>query len=244
MDTDSVDIQPWPVRELVGQLAASAAVARRGAIEADVQADVYERETDRFELEAWSRGELVSWLTLSDFAILDSPAGALSPDHLERCHDALLECSTIAWAISALGSEGLPIFTDGEPERLAVAWAPGPWTAIHQVTRGKRPRHDDALAREREKWELIYWRLDLELPLDDETLEAIRETASEAASAGLLVVTHGDFTTDQGVPFHGLDIDASGRFLREAEVRLRTLNWVCGIGERLESAPLMLDDED
>lgn len=244
MDDESLDIQPWPIRELVGQLAASASVARRGAIESDDQADVYERETDRFELEAWARGELVSWLTPSDFAILDAPAGDLTSDQLERCHDALLECSTIAWAISVVGSDTLPVFSDGESERLGVEWAPGPWTAIHQVTRGKRPRHDDMLAREREKWELLYWRLDLDLPFDDRTEEALRATTTEAADIGLMPADQGDFITDQGVSFQSLDIDLTDRYLHEAEVRLRTLNWVCGIGERLETAPLMIDDEE
>src|SRR6188472_1082702 len=89
-DDDTLDISPWPVSELAGQLVARATVARRGAIESDESLDVYERETDRFELEAWARVELVNWLTLRDFQCLDASAGSLSEDDLEHCHDAMI----------------------------------------------------------------------------------------------------------------------------------------------------------
>jgi len=241
-DDDSIDIRPWPVSELAGQLVSCAALARRGAMETNDGSDTYEQETDRFELEAWSRSELVTWLNLAEFEVLDAPVGTLADEQVERCHDALFEASTLAWIVGVVQVDGLPIFTDGEPERQVAAWAPGPWTGVPSASRSLRVRPDEQLAAERERWELLYWRLNLQQPLDGDSRTALQDVIEEVGGIGLLGVTSGDFATDDGRAFSEFSTDDFDTFAHEAEVRLRTLNWACGMGVRLDAAPLMLDD--
>ncbi len=244
MDDDELEISPWPVMELVGQLVARASLGRRGAIESDPSLDAYERETDRFELEAWARVELVNWLTLRDFQCLDAAAGKLTDEDLAHCHDGLMEASTIAWALSIVQEPRLPVFSTGEPEHVAASWAPGPWTALNQVTGGLRVRADEQLAVERERWEILYWRLLLPTPLDAESATALRETVAEVRAIDLLATQGDDLSTDGGVALASFSPDQRDRYAHEAEIRLRTLNWTCGLGERLDTTPLLLDDEE
>jgi hypothetical protein len=242
MDNGYIDIQPWPVPELVGNLVARTAIARRGVIEADSASDLFARETDRFELDAWARMELTPWLLTGDSEILESPVGNLEPGQLAVCHDAMFQASSVAWALHLVPAVELPIFSDGEPERLALEWAPGPWTPVRNVVKGARLRADEALARERERWELLYWRLVLPEPLDSDARIALADAVAEASEINLMPIHGSDFATDDGVRFCDLPAESRDAFAHEAEIRLRSLNWVCGIGERIDSAPL-IDDE-
>jgi hypothetical protein len=243
-DNDFIDVQPWPLSELVGTLVTRVAIARRGLIEDDAESDVFERETDRFELDAWARLELSSWLLAGDSEILDAPIGNLDEDQAETCHDALIQASSVAWALHVIPTPELPVFTDGEPERIALGWAPGPWTPVRTVLKAIRIRSDNVLARERERWELLYWRLMLPDPLDPDARAALAETTREIAEIGLLSLGDGDFATDGGVRFGELSAESLANHAREAEIRLRSLNWVCGLGNRIDSAPLIDGDED
>jgi hypothetical protein len=150
---DYLDIQPWPVAELAGQLIAHVALGRRGLIEADIDADVFERETDRFELDAWSQLELTAWLDASGTSILSAPSGTLSDEQIDRCNDALVVGSTIAWSMYIVEAPTLSLSTDGSVEQRVLDWAPGPWTPVRNVVKGLRTRTDVALASERERWE-------------------------------------------------------------------------------------------
>jgi hypothetical protein len=241
---DYIDINPWPAAELVGQLVTSVAVARRGLIESDEESDIFARETDRIELDAWAKLELSAWMTAEDSRILESPIGELSTDQVERCDDAMIVSSTIAWSIRVAYLKALPLLSTGDPEQKTLDWVPGPWTPVRNMIKGVRVRSDESLAAERERWELVYWRCSLfsdDRSFDDDNL-ALRETVQEVEEVGSIGVAGGDFAMEDGTPFRNLDGQMLEELRHQSELRLRALNWVCGLGETLESAPLFVDD--
>ncbi|MBA2469920.1 MAG: hypothetical protein H0V37_10995 [Chloroflexia bacterium] len=243
-DDDYIDIRPWPPIELAGQLVAHVTLGRRGLIENDEEAHVFEHETDRFELDAWAKLELTAWLAADDTPILAAPIGNLTDSQAEHCDDALIVASTIGWAIHVVTFPSLPLATDGGAEQLVLDWAPGPWTPVRNVVKAIRVRTDEALATERERWELVVWRCTLFE--DEETTEvdreALRETIAELPDQGLITTDGGDFIIEDGTPFGELSADELDQLAHEAELRLKTLNWVCGFGDAPQSAPLFLDD--
>lgn len=243
---DFLDIEPWPVAELAGQAIAHISLGRRGMIEQDQEADVFERETDRFELEAWARMELVAWLNDRQFRLLETPIGNLGEDQVAETDTALIVGSTIGWALRLVKSNALPIETNGADEVDVLTWCPTPWTPVRNVLKSLRARSDDALAAERERWELIHWRSTLFTSPEDreEDIAALAETIAEVDELGILPISDGDFAVESGQSFSGLSRDRIDAIQGIAETRLRTLNWVCGFGESPASAPLYLDDEE
>ena len=241
---DYIDIQPWPVAELIGQLTAHVAIGRRGLIESDPDTDGFERETDRFELDAWAKLELTSWLTADQLAILEAPLDSLNPDQLDRCEDALVVASSIAWCTRVESESRLPIVTDGGPEQRTIAWSPRPWTPIRNVLKGIRVRSDETLAAERERWELLHWRCHLfteESDLDEDR-KALRDTIRELQGQDLLGHNDADLILEDGTPFSDLDDDTLDEIASQSEIRLRALNWVCGFGDTPATAPLFVDE--
>jgi len=243
-DEEFLDIHPWPTVELVGQLVSHVALGRRGLIESDEQGDMFERETDRFELDAWAKLELTVWMSVDQSAILAAPLANLSEAQLEACHDALIVASTIGWATYIVALATLPISTDGGPEGAVLDWAPGPWTPVRSSVKAIRVRSDEHLATERERWELLAWRSTLFQ--DDESInidqQALEETIAELAGQSLVETNGQDFIAARGKPFGALPADDLAQIAHEAELRLKTLNWVCGFGETPVSAPLFLED--
>lgn len=246
METDDfLDIEPWPVAELAGQAIAHISLGRRGMIEQDEDADVFERETDRFELEAWARMELVAWLDERQFRLLEATIGKLSEDQIAETETALVVGSTIGWALRLVKSDVMPVETDGTDEVDMLTWSPTPWTPVRNVLKSLRARSDEALATERERWELIHWRTTLFADPDDreDDLAALAETVEEVREINLLSIMDGDFAVETGESFANLSADRRDAIQAIAETRLRTLNWVCGFGETPTSAPLYLDDD-
>lgn len=241
---DFLDIRPWPPIELVGQLVCHVALGRRGLIEGDQNGDIFERDTDRFELDAWAKLELTAWMTAEQTAILATPLADLSEAQLDSCQDALVVASTIGWAIYVVALPALPVPTDGAPEGVVLGWAPGPWTPVRNTVKAVRVRSDELLAAERERWELLAWRSTLFQ--DDESIDvdrqALDETISELADQPLVQTNGQDFTVTIGKPFGSLQSDDLDQIAHEAELRLKTLNWICGFGETPGSAPIFLDD--
>ena len=242
MDEDSIDIQPRPPRELLGRAALLAALGRRGLIEGEGDADPMTAETDRFDLQAWVRVELSFWLSPHELHILQAPVGSLTEPEAAYCADALVSASTIGWCIGA-ANRRLPMLSDGAPEHEVLAWTPAPWTKLRARIRLVRIRSDEELARERERWELIVWRMSLftesaNLP-DDEA--ALRDVLVEVADAGTIPVRDGDFATDGGVPFHDLGPELQEQLDAEATLRLHAMNWVCGFGREWDDVPLFPD---
>jgi hypothetical protein len=238
VDDDSIDIQPWPVMELIGRSVVLATLARRGMLDVEQGRDLFDLETDRFDLSTWARTELQNWLDEREVTLLGKPVGELSDDEISRCEDALIGASTIAWALRVVDTDQLPLPQGGSAEETTLAWAPAPWAKVRQLQSRVRLRSDEDLARERERWELWYWRA-VDAP---ESPGALPDVIAEVESTGLVPIVEGDFANDADIPYSRLGHDHQADIAWLAELRLRTLNWVCGYGSSWESAPLYIED--
>jgi hypothetical protein len=236
-DEESIDIRPWPVIELVGRAVVLASVARRGMLEVDTQRDVFDLETDRFDLLTWARTELQSWLSDAELGLLSKPVGELDEDDLAECDNALIGASTIGWALNVVTGDQLALPQDGVAEEHILEWAPEPWAKVRQLATRIRLRTDEALAEERERWELWYWRA----TEAEDASDALSEVVAEVRGSGLIPIAENDLATDAGLPFSSLSADDQDDVAWLSELRLRALNWVCGFGESWEAAPIYLD---
>lgn len=241
-DDDSIDIRARPARELLGRVALLAALGRRGLIERETDADPMSLETDQFDLQAWARVELGSWISSEDLHVLQAPVGSLMEEEVEYCVDALISASTIGWCIGAFDYD-LPLVSDGSPEREILAWAPAPWIQLRSRVRLVRARRDEELARERERWELVVWRMSLFTVPDSRNDDdaALRDVIAELEDIGLISCVAGDLATEDGTPFWDLDASQRGQLDAEASLRLHALNWVCGFGTSWDDVPLFPD---
>ena len=197
---------------------------------------------EAFDLRAWLQTErLWSSLEASETAVLDHPFGEVSDD----------EMATIAWQAEGLASLGwalgladLPPVGELSSIESVLTRVPSPWDSAAPWIADVALRPEPEIARERDRAELIEWRVGVESPRrlasDRERADydrAIAEVAREAASAGLADVTNGDlFIT--AAPAANLDDEALERLAVLAEERLRALNWLCGFGESWDSVPL------
>lgn len=245
-ELDFLSIDPWPVSELAGHLVAQATLGRRALIETDTEGDAFERETDRFELEAWARLELTAWLTPEELDTIGAAIGSLNDQQLAICERGLMVASTIGWAVHVVQDE-LPLLSDGEAEMQTLDWAPTPWTPVRQASKRLSVRLEDALARERERWEVLVWRSTLfddpEFIEDDRA--AWQEALAEIQALGLWPTSEHDIVVaNEGIELAALPDDRMTALRDDAETRLRTLNWVCGYGERPSTAPLDLDADE
>lgn len=242
-DNEYIDIQTWPVQVMVGRLVSLATVGRRGAIEADQATDVFDAETDRFDLQSWAALELQPWLSVEEARILRTPVGELTEDDLASSADALTASAAIAWALRVLPEDALTIPPNSADGQRLLEWSPRPWTRVRGVVKSVRVRSDEELANEREKWDIVVWRISLFQDADDATNDrtALAEAISEASAAKLLRTDGIDFLTDAGLSFAKMSDDDLAELEHVAGIRLRSLNWVCGFGEDWESAPLFLD---
>lgn len=233
---DELDIQPWPLLELLGRAVTLATVAKRGMIEMDDEADVFSRETDRFENSTWARTELSSWITDAELGALNTNIDKLDDDQMALCDEALYSAGAVAWALRAVPGETLPVGDDDDFNAAVLNWAPGPWEKVRSLQKRARQRSDEELAAERERAELWYWRGNDEISTDD-----LAEVVAEVGEAKLIPTVDGDFATDAGTPFASLTEDERDDITYIAQARLRALNWVCGFGDNWETAPLDLD---
>lgn len=235
---DSIDIQPWPVMELVGRAVVLATIARRGMLDIEEGRDLFDLETDRFDLSTWARTELQNWISERDVVLLGRSVGELGGDDIARCEDALVGASSIAWALRVASLDHLSVPQDGLAEEQVLAWAPQPWLKVRPLQGRVRLRSDEDLAHERERWELWYWRANDASDAPD----SFPEVVAEVRKTGIIPIVSDDFATDDGRPFNDLGAEEQDHLAWLSELRLRTLNWVCGFGQSWESAPLYLDD--
>ncbi|HVL24370.1 MAG TPA: hypothetical protein VM450_09795 [Thermomicrobiales bacterium] len=236
-DENSVDIRPWPAIELIGRAVVLATIARRGMLEVETERDVFDLETDRFDLLTWARTELQNWISDEELRLLNAPVGELNEDDLADCDDALIGASTIAWTIRVVPSEQLPLPQDGIAEEQVLEWAPEPWANVRQLVNRARIRGDVELAAERERWELWYWRA----TDADDASHGLQEVVAEVRESGVMPVADNDLATDGGIAFGTLSPDEQDDIAWLSELRLRSLNWACGFGESWETAPLYID---
>lgn len=240
---DALEILVRPARELLGRAASLAALGRRGLIEDSINGDLMSAETEQFELQAWARVELCAWMEPEDLHVLQAPVGSLIDEEATHCADALVSASTIGWCASAVRLNELPLLSDGSVERQTLKWVPGPWTQVRGRLSSVHLRTDEVLARERERWELIVWRMSLfvnpENRRDDES--ALRDVGVEVQQVGLVAWIDGDFALEDGTAFRSLDEDQREQLAAESLLRLHAMNWVCGFGAGWEDVPLFLD---
>jgi hypothetical protein len=236
-DDDSIDIRPWPVIELIGRAVVLASAARRGMLEVDTERDVFDLETDRFDLLTWARTELQNWISDEELNLLNKPVGEMDDDDLAECDDALIGASTVGWALNVVKSDQLPVPQDGIAEEHILEWAPEPWAKVRQLASSARLRSDEDLAAERERWELWYWRA----TEAEDASDGLREVVAEIRESGVMPIAENDLATDAGMPFSQLSPDEQDDIAWLAELRLRALNWVCGFGDSWETAPIYLD---
>lgn len=243
IEDEYIDIRPWPIPVLIGRLASLVTVGRRGILEAQEMPDLFEAETDRFELQSWAALELQSALTANEARILAFPMSGLRDDDLAECADALLAATAIAWSLRVVSSPTLTLPAGAQDERRVLEWTPAPWTNVRSITRSARIRSDEELAREREKWEVVVWRATLFQDDADRNTDqaALAEAITEVSAFGLLPNDGTDLKTDAGASFAMLSDEEMSEVEHVAGIRLRTLNWVCGFGEDWETAPLLLD---
>lgn len=242
IDDDSIDIHIRPARELLGRATLLAALGRRGLIEQGNDADPMSAETDQFDLQAWARVELSPWMSPEDLHVLRAPIGSLIEEEAGYCADALVSASTLGWCIGAFRDD-LPLLSDGAPERQVLAWAPAPWTQLRSRARLVRVRSDDELARERERWELVVWRMSLFTEPDNaqDDQAALRDVVTELQDTPLVGYADGDFAMADGMPFRQLSDAQREQIDAEAILRLAALNWVCGFGSSWDDVPLFPD---
>lgn len=236
MVDDELDIQPWPVLELLGRAVTLVTVAKRGMIELDDQADVFSRETDRFELSTWARTELSHWITPAELAVLNASIDQLTEEQLDLCDEALHAAGAVVWALRGVTNRTLPIGNNDAFNSAVLEWSPGPWDQVRSLQKRVRLHSDEELAEERERAELWYWRGGGAVSKDD-----LADVVAEIAEIDLFPVIDGDFATDTGIAFAALSEEEQEDITYIAGCRLRALNWVCGFGESWETAPLELD---
>lgn len=229
---DELDIQPWPVLELIGRAVALTSVARRGLLEVDEDLDVFSKETDRFELSTWARTELTNWITDAELAALNTPIGDLSEEQMLLADEALYAGGAIVWALRGVTDEYMPMPDTDEFLAAVLNWAPTPWDKVRQLQKRVRLRSDQDLADERERMELWYWRGSEDVSPDD-----LAEVVAEINEIDLMPTVDGDLAAGDAA-FGSLPEDDRDDLVWIAEQRLRALNWVCGFGESWETAPL------
>ncbi|MGB3329584.1 MAG: hypothetical protein WBA46_11565 [Thermomicrobiales bacterium] len=239
---DEIEIQPWPPIELVGRAAVFASLARRYGIELELAegGDPFDLETERFDLSAWARTELGTWLTDDELRVLNTANGAFADEDADLCEDAIVGGVAVIWARGVVPLDRLPWDQVDELEAQLVEWAPKPWGNVRPLVKNTRVRSDEDLAAERERWELWYWRSSFDDELDGDDRAAIAETAGEAQEAGLIAMRNGDFLVDDRT-YGELDPLEREAVAGTAYARLKALNWVCGLGETWDTTPLLID---
>ncbi len=235
-DQDELDIEIRPAIDLVRRAVTLAAVAERGVLEVDTDRDQYERDTDRFELQSWVRSALAGAVTAEELRLLTVPVGELGDD-LAQCDAALIEATAIGWALGVVPGDRLPVPQDGAAEEALLAWMPAPWADLDRLARRMEPRDEEAIAIERERWELWFWRA-----VDaDENDGSIGEVVTDLSEADIIPTAGGDFATDAAEPYGQLTPEEQEEIALLAEHRLLALNWVCGFGTGPDDVPLYPD---
>lgn len=242
-DESFIDIEPWPVQELVGRLVCLTSLGQRGVIEAKASGDLFEAETDRFDLHSWAALELAPWLSMTEARILRTPVSELNDEDLAACSDAVSASCAIAWAVRILPETTLRLIPDNADEQRVLEWSPGPWRKVREIAKRVRLRGDQDLANEREKSDIVVWRLSLFQEANDEAVDraALAEVLAEVSELGNLRTDGSDLLTDAGLPFSAVTEEELIEMEHHAALRLRTLNWVCGFGQDWDSAPLILE---
>ncbi len=242
-EDDSLDITLRDPEEAAGRSIVLAALCHRVFLELDAeQMDGSESDEDRFDLLAWLHDEdLSDHLSAEEHTIFRAPVGSLDPGDTLTATWSAEALAPLCWALGLVPT--LP-----DPDRPANVEASldllcSPNSATRSWRENAAIRDEDAIAEAREAAELWAWRATVQEMLDtvaleerDELLAAIRDTAHEGASSGLLPPPIDDDFPVLGGPYATADDHETLAII--AEWRLRALNWLCGFGDSWDTVPL------
>jgi hypothetical protein len=243
VDDGDLDIELRDPEEVAARCIVLAALIRRLSIESLAS----DRNTDglsgeAFDLHAWLQTEnLWDSLGVAEVAFLDRPVGHLNDD----------EMASVAWQAEGLGSLGWGLglaellrLGDLSQVEAILRLVPSPWDATAPWIAKAALRPEPDIARERDRAELVEWRVSVETPRRlatgqerTEYDDAIADVTSEAAAAGFAATESGDVLL-AGSPIVSLHDESLEMLAALAEERLRALNWLCGFGDSWDRVPL------
>jgi hypothetical protein len=154
------------------------------------------------------------------------------------------ELAALGWAATKLPNLPDP-WQQVEVAEL-MASIPAPWDELDHFFASHRMRPEVEIAAARETAELWAWRAALESDLQSaggrersELLTILREATTEAAHAGLIRSSEGDFSV-RSHPFSQTDSETQATIAEVSTQRLWALNWLCGFGSSWDDVPLDL----
>jgi hypothetical protein len=240
---DELDIELRSPAEVATRAIILASLIRRLSIESlAAEAQVEALAGEAFDLRAWLQSEgLWDHLGDTEAAFLEQPLGGLSDAQMATVAWQAEGLATLGWA---LGLAELAPVGDLKLAETVLTLVPSPWDKTAPWIHAAVLQPEPDIARERDRAELIEWRISIEAPLrtatDEERSEyheAIADVAREADVAGLVETSAGDFTL-AGLPPSSMSDDDLERLAALAEERLRALNWLCGFGDSWDTVPL------
>lgn len=227
---------PPSLDELARRAQCVLGVLVRAQIEEQLSADpTRAREWTRTleRLETWLVNErLEPVLTAEEAALMHAKWGEWARDDMQAAIWRIEGLAMLLWAQSRI--DRLPPFAEPVPADDVLGAMPF-LRALGDVLAGARHRPVDELDRVRRMAGVWRWRAKTELlhrggvrPANGEPTEAlVRRAAENAARAGILVVTQGDFDVD-GRPYRELDDATLHTLATVALERGRALEWLCG----------------
>ena len=239
---DELEITLRPPAIVAARAIVVATVCRRAHLELSTEiAASDDPEGKRFDLAAWLVDEgLDPVMTSSEERLLKARTGRVWREELVAASWQVEGLAAIAWCLALSDDVDWP----ASPGPV-MSLIPRPWESTRAFRTGATLREEQAVARERERAELWFWRAETEAEsaiatsIEVREMRAlVREVAEEAHAAGLLPppVAH-DFPVGRRA-FHSLPAEERDEWRLVAMERLRALNWVCGFGDDWESVPL------
>lgn len=244
MDEDELDIELRSPAAVAQRCIILAALVRRLWIESLAETAHDEDLTgEAFDVRAWLQTEgLWRHLTDPEVAFLERPVGRIDENEIANFAWQTERLAALGWALGL--SDLLPL--GGLLDVKTVIHAvPSPWDQTAQWTRQTVLRPEAEIVRERDRAEIVEWRINVEASLrvasaqERKTHEqAIADVIREATAAKLTEDIHeGDFTIG-GTPIAAFDDQALEQLASHAAERLRAVNWLCGFGASWNHVPL------
>ena len=249
LDPDEIEIQLRSPREVGVRMIALSAVSHlispaSTEFEEQLDGDDGEGEGDGLEDIAGERFDWLSWMTQellldalsqAERALLDSPLPNEPPGEQDDAGASGEALGALAWSVR---QSDLTVLDRGYPYLDLLDNIPSPWDDSDRFLSGLTLRSESEIATARESAEILSWRAQVEVERrqatgrDRSEIEAaIRDVAAEAASAGVaLIGDDGDIEVG-GESIRTLSETVIAGMVAAARARLRSMNWLCGLGE-------------
>ena len=243
MDDEYIDIELRAPSTVAERCIILAAIVRRLWIESSATSSSSDNWfAEVFDLREWLRTEsLWNALTALEIDVLQRHVGDLSEDDVAELARHVEGLATLGWALGLAELAPLGNLGDVSP---VVHTVPAPWDNSAAWISGTRLRHEEDIARERDRAEMLAWRIKVEGPSRISRgaerisyLAAIQKVAREVRETGLSSGAGNEITIDDR-PLTSFDDRDLERLEVVADERLRALNWLCGFGATWADAPL------